>query len=161
MVWPFNPTNPSYFMPRSSSFLSSAAKNFFSFITVRHPFERLLSAYRDRFFAMDDSEYEQNKAALFRRRYGLKIIQEHRYDKIIFAQQRCQVFKPKRTRPQPNNSTYTTAPTFPEFISYLLATDVTKYNSHWLPVHLLCRPCSLQYTLIAKTETIKRDSRSS
>ena len=49
-----------------------------SFITVRHPFERLLSAYRDRFFAMDTSKHELEKEALFRRRYGLDIIQKHR-----------------------------------------------------------------------------------
>ena len=54
---------------------------------------------------------------------------------------------------------YGTTPTFPEFVLYLLATDVAKYNSHWLPIHLLCRPCSFPYTIVAKTETIERDSR--
>ena len=49
-----------------------------SFITVRHPFERLLSAYRDRFFAMDTLKHELEKEALFRRRYGLDIIRNHR-----------------------------------------------------------------------------------
>ena len=66
---------------------------------------------------------------------------------------------PKRKEPQPSNSSFATAPTFGEFVSYLLATDVAEYNSHWVPVHLLCRPCSLLYTIIAKTETIERDSR--
>jgi len=114
---------------------------FDSFITVRHPFERLLSAYRDRFFAMDASKHELEKEAFFRRRYGLDIIRKH------------------RTKPPPNDSVYGTIPTFAEFVSYLVATEEAKYNIHWLPIHLLCRPCSLHYTIIAKTETIDRDSR--
>ena len=64
-----------------------------------------------------------------------------------------------RTEAQPSYSVYGTTPTFPEFVLYLLATDVAKYNSHWLPIHLLCRPCSFPYTIVAKTETIERDSR--
>ena len=72
----FPKTVPNNF--RSSSYLRRAAKRLISFITVRHPFERLLSAYRDRFFATDSSEYEVNKAALYRRRYGLEIIRKHR-----------------------------------------------------------------------------------
>ena len=66
-----------------------------------------------------------------------------------------------RTKPQTSYSTYGTTPTFQEFVSYLLATDVAKFNSHWLPIHLLCRPCSFHYTIVAKTETIERDSRKS
>ena len=36
---------------------------------------------------------------------------------------------------------------------------MANYNSHWVPVYLLCRPCHLPYTIVAKTETIERDSR--
>ena len=102
---------------------------------------------------MDSSEYELNKAALFRRRYGLEIIRKHRCN--LFSSEKLK----KRKETQQSNSSYATAPTFPEFVSYLLATNVAGYNSHWLPVHLLCRPCNLLYTIVAKTETIERDSR--
>ena len=64
-----------------------------------------------------------------------------------------------RTKPPPSDSVYGTIPTFAEFVSYLVATEEANYNIHWLPIHLLCRPCSLHYTIIAKTETIDRDSR--
>ena len=109
---------------------------------------------------MDSSEYELNKAALYRRRYGLEIIRKHRLkthsmllSESVFIYLNC------RTKPQSGYSVYDTTPTFQEFVSYLLTTDVAKYNSHWLPVYLLCRPCTLPYTIIAKTETIERDSR--
>ena len=64
-----------------------------------------------------------------------------------------------RTKPPPSESVYGKTPTFAEFVSYLLATDSANYNIHWIPIHILCRPCSLHYTIVAKTETIGRDSR--
>ena len=54
---------------------------------------------------------------------------------------------------------YNKVPTFSEFVSYLLDTEVEDYNEHWLPYYLLCTPCHLNYTVIAKTEDIKEDSR--
>ena len=54
---------------------------------------------------------------------------------------------------------YNKVPTFSEFVSYLLDTEVEDYNEHWLPYYLLCTPCHLNYTIIAKTEDIKEDSR--
>ena len=54
---------------------------------------------------------------------------------------------------------YRAAPTFPEFVDWLLDTEVERYNEHWLPYYLLCTPCHLNYTVIAKTEAIAEDSR--
>lgn len=55
---------------------------------------------------------------------------------------------------------YLSAPTFSEFVSFLIdsAADVGSYNEHWIPVHLLCLPCNVKYDFIAKTETLSRDS---
>ena len=36
-------------------------QKYFSFMTVRHPFERILSAYRDKFYVLSDSSSERNK----------------------------------------------------------------------------------------------------
>ena len=51
---------------------------FFSFMTVRHPFERILSAYRDKFFVLKDTPNEVNKAVKFNKLYGRRIIQNYR-----------------------------------------------------------------------------------
>ena len=37
--------------------------------------------------------------------------------------------------------------------------QVEEYNEHWVPFYLLCTPCHLNYTVVAKTETIEEDSR--
>ena len=39
------------------------------------------------------------------------------------------------------------------------SSKVEEYNEHWVPFYLLCTPCHLNYTLVAKTETIEEDSR--
>ena len=52
--------------------------SYFSFLTVRHPFERILSAYRDKFFSLSEAKTERNKAAKFYKLYGRKIIRRHR-----------------------------------------------------------------------------------
>lgn len=45
-------------------------------------------------------------------------------------------------------------PTFPQFVQYLLATDPTKYNDHWIPFWLHCHLCDSQYDIIGKWPSI-------
>lgn len=124
--------------------LQEVQQNHFSFMTVRHPFERLLSAYRDKFFRLSESTAEANKAEKFHRLYGRKILAKYRQpnDTLVLS-----------------DSRYAKAPTFPEFVDFLLNTEVEEYNEHWVPFYLLCTPCHLNYTIVAKTETIQEDSR--
>ena len=67
--------------------LRDIQQNFFSFMTVRHPFERVLSAYRDKFYVLKDSPNEVNKAAKFYRLYGKRIIQKFRLENDTIAQE--------------------------------------------------------------------------
>ena len=59
---------------------------FFSFMTVRHPFERILSAYRDKFFVLKDTPNEVNKAVKFYKLYGRRIIQNYRSENDSLSQ---------------------------------------------------------------------------
>merc|ERR1712131_399449 len=97
--------------------LRDIQENYFSFTTVRHPFERILSAYRDKFYVLADTPNEKNKAAKFFRLYGNKIIHKYRSKEDTTAQ----------------SQKYSKIPTFSEFVDYLLDTDVEMYNEHWLP----------------------------
>ena len=103
-------------------------------MTVRHPFERILSAYRDK-FVYNNMKGEE----LFYNEYGKNIITSYR----------------KET---PENSLYLQVPTFKEFVRYLIDVNFTEYDNHWMPYFVFCTPCHVHYSYIAKTETINDDS---
>ncbi|XP_011565274.3 carbohydrate sulfotransferase 11 [Plutella xylostella] len=106
-----------------------------SLIVVRDPFVRLLSAYRDKFER--------------RNQYYLKIA------KPIVAKYR------KRTIKLFGNVT-SPRPTFYEFVAYLIDTykesKLSEFNEHWAPYYQFCSPCAVNFSVIAKTETLDRDS---
>ena len=58
--------------------LQQIQADYFSFLTVRHPLERILSAYRDKFFSLSEVSAERKKAAKFYKLYGREIISNYR-----------------------------------------------------------------------------------
>lgn len=101
------------------------------FIFVRHPFERLLSAYRNKF--------EQRYNKYFQARFGRYII--------------------KNFRSNPSNRSLLKGDdvTFQEFVTYLTSDNIT-FNEHWMPIYELCQPCLIKYDFIGKYETLLSDS---
>merc|ERR1711874_6068 len=91
----------------SSSRLPAAISNSLVFLIVRHPFERLVSAYRDKF------ELARKYAYVYSM-YASKILG-------LGAQEEAE-----RAR----------RPTFSEFVSYLLRVPVQQFNDHWVPYWL-------------------------
>ena len=53
---------------------------------------------------------------------------------------------------------YKNAPTFREFIEYLVELPISKFDVHWIPIYLQCMPCHINYRIIAKFDTLTADS---
>ncbi|XP_076646831.1 carbohydrate sulfotransferase 11 [Halictus rubicundus] len=119
-------------------------------LVVRHPFERLLSAYRDK---LENSVAGREHGTLhFYRKYGSKIVQKYR--ETNFTRPRNdQVIRQDGVPPPAGIE-----PTFREFVQYLIHTDLASYgDDHWMPYYLFCAPCLVDYDIIAKVETLWRD----
>lgn len=101
-----------------------------SLIIVREPFARLLSAYRDKL---------ENTGPRYYWRLARKIVAEHRVLR---------------------NPSF--GPTFAEFVAYLIKNykdgNHRKYDEHWAPYYQFCSPCAINFSVIAKVETLNRDS---
>ncbi|XP_066947276.1 carbohydrate sulfotransferase 11-like [Macrobrachium rosenbergii] len=124
---------------RSRSFvLNEKLKTYTKFLFVRHPIERLVSAYRNKLVINSTS------AADFKKRFGVDILR--RYRKGDDAH---------------NISKSGDGVTFAEFVSYLIDRrhdSLHSLNEHWALYVDLCYPCSIKYDIIGKYETLEEDS---
>eukprot|EP00116_Pleurobrachia_bachei_P007285 sb/3467547/ len=127
-------------------------------LTVRNPFDRILSAYRDKIQALEP-------ANPFRNNIFNDIVRHHRFisfeDRIRRDKLLNEAKEMSKTIPYERGiSVYvegSTNPylkpvsaTFPEFIKNLL-TDHWR-NEHWAEMTERCAPCKMDYEFILKTE---------
>ncbi|XP_018314956.1 carbohydrate sulfotransferase 11 [Mycetomoellerius zeteki] len=119
-------------------------------LVVRHPFERLLSAYRDK---LENSIAGREHGTLyFYRKFGAKIVRKYR--KENFTEPRSNQVIRREDVPPPAG----VEPTFREFVEYMIKTDLGSYgDDHWMPYYLFCTPCLVKYDIIAKVESLWRD----
>ena len=130
-----------YFDHRGFEFLSDVTpderermvKTFFKFLFVRHPFYRILSAYRNKFI---------NPNTQFELQYGRPIVRKYRKPRV------------------PLNPVTGKDVTFQEFVRYLIdkETHVQKMNEHWMPMYELCQPCYMNYNFVGSFENLALDT---
>lgn len=121
----------------STTELNDYLSNTISFLIVREPFERLVSAYRNKLEGCRNKYYKL---------LGEQIIKRFR-KKVKDGDGKVVTKYPK-------------GPTFREFLQFLVAHYKSggRFDEHWSPVYSFCTPCSINFTLIAKVETFQRDS---
>ncbi|XP_041463716.1 carbohydrate sulfotransferase 11-like [Lytechinus variegatus] len=122
-------------------------RKFTKFMFSRHPFTRVLSAFRDKL--------APNNSLLFQRkwpkqdvnwieRYGIPIIEKYR------GAEAAAFIKPNlRTKYDLK---------FSEFVDYLIDTNPLSFDKHWNLVSVMCRPCDVKYDIIGKYETLDDDA---
>ncbi|XP_070696490.1 carbohydrate sulfotransferase 11-like isoform X2 [Pempheris klunzingeri] len=115
--------------------INQRLRSYLKFIFVRDPFERLVSAYRNKF--------TRSYNTAFHKRYGTKIIRQH------------------RANPEPKALEKGNDVSFQEFVQYLVDPRTQRegpFNEHWERVHSLCHPCLIHYDVVGKYETLEPDA---
>uniref|UniRef100_A0A3B4EXK7 Carbohydrate sulfotransferase n=1 Tax=Pundamilia nyererei TaxID=303518 RepID=A0A3B4EXK7_9CICH len=123
-------------LPRLSGYsragVTERLRSYTKALFVREPFERLVSAFRDKF---------ESPNSYYHPVFGRAIISRYRANATHAALRSG------------------AGVTFREFVQYLL--DVRRpvgMDIHWEPVSQLCSPCFLQFTFIGKFESLERDA---
>ncbi|XP_064077736.1 carbohydrate sulfotransferase 13-like [Macrobrachium nipponense] len=130
-----------YWAPKSGEEKAEVLRKSARVIIVRHPFTRILSAYRDKMTKMKP---------------GPRKFHFRRMQKDIMA----------RYRPT-NSSVDSPFPTFPEFVSYIIdatrslrsSTDWREKTKCWTAYWAHCNVCTTDYNVIMKLETLDDDKR--
>ncbi|CAH1792707.1 unnamed protein product, partial [Owenia fusiformis] len=111
-------------------------KSYFKFMFVREPFERLVSAYIDKFYVPELNGFWES--------WGRRIIKRYR-EKASAVSKAC------------GHDV-----TFEEFLSHSLSkvqqADISGGNEHWTTMHQICNPCGIKYDYIGHVETMRRDT---
>ena len=119
MIWPLvNPYNEIE--------LKRYANNYYKFMIVREPMERLASCYYD------------------------KIIINPAKSLILFRN----AIKKVISKSQKVRRKYVTFADFLQVVVIGKRGNATNFGRHWLPFHILCTPCSIEYDYIGKFENI-------
>ncbi|XP_071502869.1 carbohydrate sulfotransferase 14-like [Diadema antillarum] len=106
-------------------------KNYYKFMFVRDPTERLLSAYRNKF---------GENIGTYNAKYAPKIIAKYRKPgTIIEGADQSRI-------------------TFEEFLRFLVDSDTRRMDPHWRPMHELCQPCAIKYDFIGSFEQLSEDA---
>ena len=105
-------------------------KHYFKYIIVRHLFDRLVSAWRNKL--LGEKRYHQKYAPLIR------------------AADRLNGTESAELNPDRPIE-------FTELVDYLTDTDPLYFDRHWLSMYHHCHPCHFRYDFVAKVETLSAD----
>ncbi|XP_043214875.1 carbohydrate sulfotransferase 12-like isoform X2 [Amphibalanus amphitrite] len=138
--------------------LEMARQKYIKVMFVRHPMDRLISAYEDKVMRANHTSLLALREAIFaahQHRFILKkaITMYSNYpdkkDELSKAYY-AELADYKKETERRNN-----VPTFQEFLDFILSGQLTgdSFDSHWTPYWRQCAPCHMNYDVIGKLET--------
>lgn len=108
-------------------------RTYYKFLFVRHPFERLVSAYRNKFI-------DSYNLTLFKEMYGRHIIRKYRQN------------------PDKRSLRTGEGVNFSEFAEFLYNSDPEFMDWHWKQYDMLCHPCLIYYDFIGHFENLYEEA---
>ncbi|XP_071831302.1 carbohydrate sulfotransferase 11-like [Apostichopus japonicus] len=123
-------------------------KNYTKFLIVRHPFTRILSAYRNKLEpngSYETTHADVTKKYYWRKNIGANILEMYRGKRIA-----------KKMMKNPAKYDLT----FREFVDYIsnYKRKAKANDRHWKEVFEICFPCDIEYDFVAKVETLPQDT---
>lgn len=122
-----------------------------TFVFVREPFLRLLSAYLSKFTNGRELQL------IWEKMFGLDIVKRYRENGAHYVDE----WKRAKNTKCPTNLFPFLNVTFREFVNYILEsglnTPLNSFTDHWLPQTEISIPCALRYQFIGKFEKLKDD----
>jgi len=123
-----------------------------SLIIVRHPFERLVSAYRDKLERTHKVAYLKD---FYYKTYGKKIVAKFRTkaiqkfgDEFFSAKNNYGAPLPVKDNGRPSSD----LPIFWEFVQFVIESRKGAMDEHWKPTFNYCSMCVLNYDYVIKFE---------
>jgi len=130
-------------------------------LIVRHPFERLVSAFRDKLEQchgiIENCQLEKD---WYYQQYGKKIVSAYR--KLAISKFGQDFFTEKQNfgAPFPVSRSWRSEkqPTWWEFVHFLLDSPSSSYDEHWRPATMYCSLCSeINYDFVIHTENMQEE----
>jgi len=140
-----------------------------NFLTARHPYERLVSAYRNKFLDCRDWRFIPHTMTIMKgfRKVDPSLGEGEKKTLLEAARKLCSTQnsdiireRSDRTGIDPNNPyMHPLGATFKEFITYIIHDFKHKawLDFHWGPIYKSCDICKMNYDVIEKFETLERD----
>ncbi|XP_047470657.1 carbohydrate sulfotransferase 11-like isoform X2 [Penaeus chinensis] len=145
--------------PKISNLAGPAvARRTTKFMIVRHPFERLLSCFRDKF--------EYGKKSYYYKRYGEKMVRRYRiFPKYISEGQLGLLQEQVRNKVMAglpvvlrgNPFASPVGPTFLEFVQFVI--DSKHEDEHWRTYDSHCSPCLMDYDFVLRFESLYQEGK--
>ncbi|CAF4810001.1 unnamed protein product [Rotaria sp. Silwood1] len=146
--WRVGPENmfPYLVLKSLSNFSDVFSPSYTRFLFVRHPFERLASAYKERIATLEkDRVWPEHTYDNLRKQICVRHLRRGSH-KILLMRKQCEEV----------------IPSFEQFLRYILINTntpdgISRMDFHWQPYSTICQVCKLKYNFIGKYETFDED----